>query len=495
VLTIATLYSMVHISDLMAYAGHVLFLAVLAWGMANLGETPDAARRTGPGNTDSKRQPLTLGLGALSLWAAVLLVGRATGGAYDLSEVSLSAIATWPLVLVALFVVLWLGLSPFTGWSAQGPAGASTALVQALVLGIPALVLLLRLQALITSQALGGTVPAGWTAFTTGLMWAGGLTALVAAAGLPVWAGTGRWTALLTAHAMGLALWALALDNPTGRLAAVAILTAFSAGRVALELAGGAMSAHPLDRLSAGTALASLIAAPLTSGFVGIWLLASALSGTQRPLLAIGVVAVAILAAGGAILGYMTNEAPQVPQPRALTALGVAAAGILVLGGVLPAVWLPRLAAASGIAGGRPDLALPWVGVQSGGLLVPLLLMAVGALVVGAVGRLVVAWAGAGVVPSGILLPPALHRTGRLSLTAHRPTGTAQGTGDGLPGHPPALLWWLSLAWMEAGIWGAGALLGRLGIRAGHLLGRLEGRYYLPLALIAALLAILAAIR
>ena len=53
----------------------------------------------------------------------------------------------------------------------------------------------------------------------------------------------------------------------------------------------------------------------------------------------------------------------------------------------------------------------------------------------------------------------------------------------------------MSLAWLDGGLWGFGRLLLRLGTRMGQGLERLEGRYYLPLALIVMLVAMLAITR
>jgi hypothetical protein len=61
--------------------------------------------------------------------------------------------------------------------------------------------------------------------------------------------------------------------------------------------------------------------------------------------------------------------------------------------------------------------------------------------------------------------------------------------------NPPPAVWWLSLAWLEGGIYGTGALLARLGERLGGLMRRLEGRYVVPLALVLTLLAVLAVTR
>ena len=59
----------------------------------------------------------------------------------------------------------------------------------------------------------------------------------------------------------------------------------------------------------------------------------------------------------------------------------------------------------------------------------------------------------------------------------------------------PTPIWWLSLTWVEDGLWGFGGMLARLGARAGLGLGRLEGKYQLPLALVLIMVALLAVIR
>jgi hypothetical protein len=144
----------------------------------------------------------------------------------------------------------------------------------------------------------------------------------------------------------------------------------------------------------------------------------------------------------------------------------------------------------AGIAGGAPPISLPWPGIQAGDGLLPLLLLAGGAALLAVIGWLVVSWARSGVSVSGALLPTALDR---LAKADQPPPGGARDEAPvaGLLSNPPAAIWWLSLAWLEAGIWGFGALLSRLGVRSGGLLGRLEGRFYLPLALILTLIIIL----
>jgi hypothetical protein len=59
----------------------------------------------------------------------------------------------------------------------------------------------------------------------------------------------------------------------------------------------------------------------------------------------------------------------------------------------------------------------------------------------------------------------------------------------------PAAVWWVSLVWLERGIYGAGAYIAGAGMRIGSLLGRLEGRYFLPLALLLTLVILLAITR
>ena len=97
------------------------------------------------------------------------------------------------------------------------------------------------------------------------------------------------------------------------------------------------------------------------------------------------------------------------------------------------------------------------------------------------------------------MLPTALERLeGRPQARGKAGKGAdAEVKEDGQVLHPapPAFIWWLSLAWLERGIFEAGAVVVRLGIGAGRLAERLEGRYYLPLALLLALLTLLAIAR
>ncbi len=488
-MTIALLYSLVHTFDLLALAGHVLALAAIAWAQAGW----QGHRSVGPG---TGRQMIALSMAAACLLGAALLVGRATGGEYGLSNVSLSALTLWPLVLFGLFVIIWSGGVPFTGWSACSHAAASAqgALMQALVVPVPVLVLVLRLQALVTAQALAGTVPSGWAALMSVLGWAGGLTALVAGAGMLVWAGTTRWSALTTAYFSGLVMWALALDNPAGRHAALAVLLAFSLGRATMALAVGTDAEGRVGRLARGIAAASLASAPLTAGFVGVWVLATAVARTTaHPAMGVVVMMVALIGACGLVLGFLSGGAGTAGiRSGAGGLLAVVSALALVLGGAAPALWLRPPGLMAGVAGGSPIVGLSWVGLQDMGLFAPVALLAGGAVVLGALAWLVAVVAGSGVPASGPLLPPALDRVSRATTHTHAgAAGRSPHPPDVLLRNPPALIWWLSLGWLEAGIWGFGSLLGRLGMRSGGLLGRLEGRYYMPLAIILILLALL----
>jgi hypothetical protein len=485
-LTLATLYSITYTQHLLAFAGQVLLLSLLVWAYHAWDGPQQAQAVTG-------RYLAALGLGAIILLGAALLVGRTTGGAYHLADLSLSALTVWPLSLIALFVALWLGMAPFTGWSGQGHNGAHGALVQALVLGVPAVTLLLRLQALITSQSLAGTIPPEWSGFTSALVVLGGVTSVVAAAGMVVWATSPRWTALLTAYTLGLVVWALGLDNPASRTAALSILLAFGAARVGMMLAPRPASVQGWGRLPRLIAMSSVATVPLTPGFVGVWLLASSLAGTGHPSLALLLLGAVILAACGTALRVAALnplDAPQAPHPHYLAWVSLAAGGALLIAGVIPGWWLPQVEAMAGIAGGAPPVALPWAGIQVGDGLLPVLLLAGGAALLAGIGWLVVSWARSGVSVSGVLLPTALDRLAKSdpSVTGER---NDESPLTGLLSNPPAAIWWLSLGWLESGIWGFGALLSRLGVRSGGLLGRLEGRFYLPLALILSLIVIL----
>ncbi|MEO8287385.1 MAG: hypothetical protein ABI670_13250 [Chloroflexota bacterium] len=477
-LAIAALYSLAHTTDLRAFAAHLLLLAFLTW--TYLPSSAEGALIT--------RQRAAQTLGALSLLGAVLIIGRTTGNIYGLESLSLAALTLWPLVLVLLFVVFWLGLAPFTGWSAlPGDEGESKgALLQGLILGVPALLILLRLQALISSQALAGSVPPDWIWFTTALTWLGGITTLTAGAAVVVWAGTSRWSGALTAYTLGLTVWGLGLDTPTGRFAALVVLLSYGLGRAALDLSAG-----QYDWLSRLTLGLSLVFAPLTVGFTGVWLLTSAIIETGHTTLALVLIGAAILAAVGTaihLVSVATRQPTDVSPGRrygGLLALGLSA--LLVIGGALPGLWLPYISSIADIAGGTANLDVTWATVQSGDLFAPFPLLAFAAAIIGLLGFVLRTWAKSTTTPGSALLPTALDRLQK----ARQPVSTPQP----LLSNPPPAVWWLSLVWIERGVFGFGALLARAGSRLGILLARLEGRYYLPLALILALLIVLAVTR
>jgi len=143
--------------------------------------------------------------------------------------------------------------------------------------------------------------------------------------------------------------------------------------------------------------------------------------------------------------------------------------------------------AMAAIAGGGSRVSTNWTGLVSDGIFAPLPLLAVGALLVGTLGWLVRLWAKSGTSGNSALLPTAVARLqeAKQDTPSLRP----------LISNPPPAVWWLSLVWLESGIYGFGSLLNRLGMRLGILLARLEGRFYFPLALVLTLLILLAITR
>jgi|GEM_PF-5583372 len=499
-LTIATLYSLVHTLDLLLYAAHVLFLALLAlayhlsWG-------------AGDGVSATEKHILALGIGATLLLAAVLLIGRTSGGIYGLTELSVSALTAWPLILMAAFIVGWLGVAPIIGWSAHWRGGPYEALVQSLVLGVPVLTLLLRLQSLVSNQALAGAPLGPWDGFTTSLAWAGAITAIVAGAGTIVWAHTSRWTSALTAHWLGLMLWAASLDTHTGRVAALALLLAYGAGRVAMELATSTNIApetqstgrKAIEAVAGGMALLSLAMIPLTSGFIGVWFLGVALVQDARPSLALLMLGAVILNACGlalqapGLLRIRHSNTPERANVQIMGWVGLLISIPLLLAGIAPALWLPHMEAVASMSGGRTVEDASWLGPQANGVSAPVLLLGAGALFLAAVAWLFRLWARSGVIGSGTLLPTGMER---LESLRGIPGGEhREDLPIGLMRNSPLALWALSLAWLEVGLAGIGAILQRIGAGAGGLLGRLEGRFYLPLALILTVMALIAITR
>lgn len=485
---LAVLFSLAHTDHLLAFAGQLFLLAALL-----------LAGHAGQGSVlaEYSRSAVGLGLGALLLLGAALLVGRATGGAYSLAGMSLSALTVWPLLLLGGFVVLWLGMPPFTGWSARWTGhGASAALAQSLGIGVPVVVMLLRLQGLVSSQAFAGSVPAAWASLMGALAWFGAVGALVAACGLLVWAGSARWTSMLTAYSLGIALWALSLDNPAGRLAALVILLSYGAARVTLVLAGEGASTW--ERLARAVAIGSLAFAPLTASFLGLWLLISTLPAERSSSVALVLVGAAVVAACGIVLHHAATDspAPEAASTSLLSWLGPVAGVAILAGGTMPGLWLPYVTRIAETGGGTPPVSLPWEGMGAAGNFAPVLMLGLGALLIALLGWLVAALSRSRSEAPGVLLPTGLDRVERAREEAPARIANAwEGAARLLIANPPPAIWWLSLAWFEGGVWGFGALLGSLGTRLGGLLGRLEGRFYLPLTLILVLVALLLASR
>ncbi len=506
----ALLYSLAHTDHLLAFAGQLFLLAGLSLLYGREGGAP----------ADFGRRASALALGACLFLAAALLMGRTTGGAYSLFELSLSTLTFWALLLITGFTVLWLGVPPVIGWSARtgdNLKDPAAALLQVLVVGVPVMALLLRLQGLVSREALVGTVPGNWSGFMAALGWLGATGAVVAAAGILTAAGRTRWTALLTAWAMCLSLWALSLDSAPGRLAALVIFFAYGAGRMLSVLAGrGERSGMPLlgavPSLAGIIGAASLAAAPLTPAFVGLWLLASALAEGEHPGLGLLPVGAGILAACGVALhiasiklGRPSTEANGGRVYNTILLWVGAAFGVAgLLGGVLPGLWLPLAARMAAVGGGSASVVTPGQGLAAGDLFLPLPFLALGTLLLSALGWLLSAWARSRAegIGGGVLLPAGLAQLGPAEIEREVQDNTAQPTkGAGVVSplaslvNPSSAVWCLSLLWLEEGVWGFGVVLGRLGVRFGGLLGRLEGRFYLPLALILALIALLVASR
>ncbi|MDQ6695278.1 MAG: hypothetical protein M3014_12810 [Chloroflexota bacterium] len=496
VLTLADLYSLVHLDNLLTFAGHMLALALLTWAYSSLAGSDDDA--------GLPRRNLALGAGAVLVLCAALLIGRTTGGVYSLATAVPGALTVWPVVLLGLGILLWLGCIPATGWSSRGMngaggSGAYRVMVQTLVVGLPVLALLLRIEAGITNEATAGTVPPEWTALAGALQWLGGSTALAAGAGCLVWAGLPRWSAMLTACTMGLMLWAVSLDSPDGRLAAIAILLAYGAGNLGVEMLRGSVSSmrnYPL-----AMCIFSRLCVPLTAGFVGLWLLVGSISETKHPALALVVLGSTILAACGGVIHEAIGEAHDKGQKGPVSLwVGTGIAALLLIGGIVPGLWLPQAEFMAGIAGGSPSTHASWQGLavtgatSGAGTALPLGWIGAGALLlVGAFVLLRAGIRGGYVEQAGVLLPTALGRGENLpGELSHKGQSSPLG---GLLANPPSPIWWLSLAWLDAGVWGTGILIGRLVGRGGVLLRIAQTRLYVPLVLVIVIVVLLLGMR
>lgn len=504
-LVIAVLYSLVHTWDLRVYAGQLLLLVMLTWALN------DEAQAYHP-----RYSLLAMSAGAACLMGAALLIGRAMGGEYSLAGMSPSALTQWPLALIAIGSALWLGLAPLTGWSLRGYTGAPAALAQSLIVGIPIITLLVRLQGVMATQ---GQASGDWEAFTTALAWVGGLSAFVAAAGMIASAGTARWESLLGAYTMGLATCALGLDTSLGRYAALVILLSYSAARMMLELSKGIELSLPAGvnmRWAIAIIGCSLAAVPLTVGFVGVWLLGSALIQVGHASAAVMLAGAVILTACGVALHYAYGgfSPGQASKQRASLSTVFSAdtdeslrlvvsliGGVaLLVGGIAPRLWLPQVGAIASVAGKAAPINVKAMGLEVSSELplsqpalasAPVVLLALAGLALAGIGWLVVFLMRSGLYSSGVLRPAAAKRLKKLNEAVQLQPG--ESTVQPLPAPLPA--WWLSLLGLEDGFWRDGVLLLKLGARAGAMLGRLEGRYYMPLALVLTLLALLAITR
>jgi hypothetical protein len=417
------------------------------------------------------------------------LVGRASGGEYSISALPLPALSVWPYLMFGGFVLLWLGLVPALGWSAGG-GSAWGALTQALVLGVPAAALLLRLPSLISSQALASAVPQGWGSFTGALSWIGALSALAGAAGAVRAAGSPRFFASLAAFWLGAEIWALSLDTPLARYAGVAILLAWSASRVAWEWSDAALRRPGWGGLPRSGAALSLAAVPLTPGFAALWLLAGALGERGFPALGLAVAGAAVLAACGVAL-HVAHSGDRADRGEpygegVAVAIGVA----LAAAGVLPGLWLPLAGSVSALAGGNPGVTVGPEGITlARGGAYPALFLFAGAAVLVAIGWAAVRLSRRRVRRESNLLPTAIEPLERAAAMESR------GLPARLLGNPPSPIGWLLLGPLS----GTAGTLSRgwtgLLVRGGGLMARLEGRYYLPLALVLTLILLLAVTR
>jgi len=223
-------------------------------------------------------------------------------------------------------------------------------------------------------------------------------------------------------------------------------------------------------------------------------MLSGGLAEARRPALALLLVGAAVLAAAGMVLHVLSrgnHERPERGRAATFMALvGLGLAGVLLVAGSAPGLWLAEIEAMSAVAGLGTRPTADWTGLFSGGLYVPLVLLALGTLFLVALRWVMRLPARSSAAGTSVLLPTALDR-----LERSREGRLPRPLSGPLLSNPPPVVWWLSLAWLESGIFGTGALVARLGQRMGGLLHRLEGRYFVPLAVVLTLLAVLAVTR
>jgi hypothetical protein len=327
-----------------------------------------------------------------------------------------------------------------------------------------------------------------------------------------VLAGTRQWWFALTSYAMGLTTWTLGLDTPAGRYAALAIFFAWGAARVALDLAGNADRWAPgifRPRWVLGLAALLLGTMPLTAGFAGAWLLASSLAQTRSAAASTALAGGFVLAACGTGLHFAHTGLPATVSDnksvdlRALlktnsgglsrAVVGLLIAVVLLAGGIVPGLWLPAVASMTGAA--TTTMSLRWWGIEAGPpwAVFPAVLLAVGALTLAGAGWLALRWAAyrSPAQTSSKLLPAAQERLERYAGSENASPPVELPVP--LPAPTPAFS--LSLIWLEGALTRLGALALDGCARVGLGLARLEGRYYMPLALVLMLVAVLALAR
>jgi hypothetical protein len=286
----------------------------------------------------------------------------------------------------------------------------------------------------------------------------------------------------------------LALNTPTGRYVALVLLFAWGAGRVTFDVASGVKRRLPA---ALGVAALSLAAVPLTVGFIGVWLLASELARSGRAAAALAVVGATILATCGSAMHFSRTGLTELRSNSRIglndnlhTLTALVGAILLLVGGILPGLWLPVVANIAGVR--EISINQAWWGLEIASL--PTILIAAGALLLAGLAWLAVrrSTARAQGKAAKVLLPTAQEQLEKRASDQTPITGPSPAHAQ-IPAPTPAL--WLSLLWFEAVLRRLGALVLDWCAGAGRIIARLEGRYYLPLALILALVAILALAR
>jgi hypothetical protein len=238
---------------------------------------------------------------------------------------------------------------------------------------------------------------------------------------------------------------------------------------------------------------------------VGIWLLGGALLERGGAALTLVLAGIVVIAAGGMLLHFILSlQIPATgsrrlegkPEVQYTGWAAVALAAALAVGGVLPGLWLPLSGNISSVVGGSTGVSASPSGISlTGGSGLPILFLAFGAAVLVVLCWVIVGLARRGTRVGGALLPAALeHLDGNSEDSGNQ---AQQGAGIVAPllRNPSIPLRLLSLGWLQDALLPVGRGLSTLLTRAGAVLGRLEGRYYLPIALILTLVLLLAVTR